>query len=170
MTIEEVKGYLLQIEKIDELIRNKRGEIKHWQEVAENITSSPVNVIVTDEEGEKQVVGMERVQSSKVGNKMEEAICEYMSIETYLSDMTSILATVRQGIIETIEQLKTNEYKLLYEIYVKRTPLTDVGYQFTPIKQYSTVTTLHSNALRSLQKLLNEREVKNEKSKKAEKE
>ena len=97
MTAEE---YLKQIKMIDAIIINKRKDYNRWKEKADGYGGG---FSVT-----------ERVHTTRNLQKGSDAIIEYISIEEEIK----ALEKKRKGIIETLQQLPCDEYKILYAIYV----------------------------------------------------
>lgn len=96
MTAEE---YLEQIKKIDAMISNKKQDYERWANVADGLGDFSVS---------------ERVKTSRNLHRGSDAIIEYISIEEEIK----ALEKKRKGIIETLQQLPCDEYKILYAIYV----------------------------------------------------
>ena len=134
------KKYLLQIQKIDKLIENKKTEVAHWKAVA---TSTTV------------VSNGDRVQSTGTKQKMADAICRYMQMEKGINDSIDELAGIRQDIIATIELLSVAEYDLLHKIYVQGKELYEVASDMD--RSYRWATSVHGRALVNVQKILDER-------------
>ena len=134
----KAKNFLSQIQKLDKLIENKMIEVQHWKEVARNTTASF--------EGE-------RVQSTHNPHKIENAIANYMDLETEIKKDIAALTEKRKNIISVIEQLNTTEYDLLHKIYVQGIALQDAADACG--NSYSWVTTTHGRALKQVQIILN---------------
>lgn len=130
--------YLRQIRKIDAMIVNKQRDHKRWVEIAEGL-------------GGGFSVG-DRVQTTRDLHKGENAIVEYISIEEEIKALES----KRNGIIETIERLPYNEYKILYEIYVEGYMLKEIPYHFD--RSYAWVKKKKQEAMRLLQMMLDKKE------------
>jgi hypothetical protein len=96
LTAEE---YLEQIKKIDAMISNKKRDYERWANVADGLGDFSVS---------------ERVKTSRNLHRGSDAIIEYISIEGEIK----ALEKKRKGIIETLQQLPCDEYKILYAIYV----------------------------------------------------
>ena len=96
MTAEE---YLDEIKKIDAVISNKRKEYRRWVEVAAGLS---------------YLSGAERVQSSRYPQKDQNAIVSYVNLEREIDE----LLAKRQAIIKNIERLPSEEYKVIYKLYV----------------------------------------------------
>lgn len=122
-----------QIEKIDNLIKNKKYEIDEWQSIAEGTSISSTG---------------ERVQSSGQLHKMENAAIKVVEIEQSVER----LKNKKQEIINTIEQLSAEAYDILHKKYIQYKSLEEIGEE----KSYawSTIKRKHKEALNQLQKVL----------------
>lgn len=134
------KAFLEQIEKLDILIANTEVDVQFWRDLA---TNTAVNM------------SGERVQSSGNHDTTEKAICTYLDLEAENEKRVREFAKVRRDIISVIEQLKPVEYDLLHLVYVQRKTLMDVAIKHD--RSYSWATTMHSIALKQVQKILDER-------------
>ncbi len=141
----KAKEYLEQLRKLDKLIENKLAEKERWQCIATTTTA--------------QLSG-ERVQSSGNQQKMADAVCRYIELESEINACIDRFVDQRQEIIETIEMLKVKEYDLLHKVYVQYISLQDVGGMIG--KSYSWVKTMHGIALQHVQRILDEREKNSE--------
>lgn len=150
----KAKEYLLQIQKLDRMIENKLEEVEHWKTVASSTTMSY--------EGE-------RVQSSGSKEKMADTVCRYLTMESEINAVIDELIDTRQEIIKTIELLNTDEYDLLYKMYVgKRTVKKDDSIETIYMtldevadfnkKSRRWAASVHGRALVNLQKILDERD------------
>ncbi len=149
----KAKEYLRQIEKLDTLIKNKMTERIKWEDIACSVTPQSQSVTVK-RKGKLQRENMESVQSSGNPQKMSNAIERYIDIE---KEIDSLFET-KKDILSVIEQLEVSEYDLLHKAYVQYIELTDIATMLD--KSYSWVTTVHGRALKSVQKILDERENK----------
>ena len=149
----KAKEYLLQVKKLDRMIENKLDEVVHWKNLAEITTAN---------------IESERVQSSGSKQKMEEAVCRYLSMESEINAVIDELVDARQEIIETIELLNADEYDLLYKMYVGIRKVRKDGTMETLYLTLDEVAALkdksrrwaasvHGRALANLQKILDER-------------
>lgn len=107
MTAEE---YLDQIQKIDDIISNRREDYKRWVEIASGLGDFSVS---------------ERVQSTRNLQKNQNAIISYVAIEKEIDELNR----KRDEIIRTIERLPSGEYKVIYRIYVKGNSLKEIAYE-----------------------------------------
>lgn len=136
----KAKEYLQQLQKLDALIENKLAEHKRWQEIAMSYGVS--------------YTASERVKSSGSKQKMADAVCEYVDIDT---DTLSRLRDQRKEIISTIEMLNVTEYRLLHLRYVQQLTPTEVAEAFG--RTYNWYTTIHGRALQHVQKIIDSREL-----------
>lgn len=131
--------FVEQIEKFDELIENKRDEIKRLKDIAQSITVSM--------EGEK-------VKSTPNPDKMGSAVAGYLDLEAELQLEIIQYASERQKIIGVLQRLPNKEYKILYKKYVLMQDYQTIADSIG--KSYSHVTSWHGVALAHLQKILDE--------------
>lgn len=137
----KAKEYLEQLRKLDKLIENKLAEKERWQCIATSTTA--------------QLSG-ERVQSSGNQQKMADAVCRYIELESEINACIDRFVDQRQEIIATIEMLDVAEYDLLHKIYVQYMTLQETAALLD--KSYTWVTTMHGTALKNVQRILDERE------------
>ena len=132
------KEYLLQIKKLDLMIRNKKAEIQQLKDIAGSITPT---------------MSGERVQSSGNPQRIADAIDKYLDIETEIQRDFEELLRKRREIIGKIEQLNAIEYDVLHKIYVQYLNFDEVAYACNYSRSW--VTTVHGRALAHLQDILN---------------
>lgn len=137
----KAKDYLQKLQKLDKLIENKLAEKERWKCIA-TTTTAPL--------------GGERVQSSGNPQKMADAVCRYIELESEINACIDRFVDQRQEIISTIEMLEVAEYDLLHKIYVQYLSLQDAATALD--KSYTWVTTMHGTALKHIQQILDERE------------
>lgn len=106
MSAEE---YLERIKKIDSMIKNKLRDHARWLEVADGLGGASLG---------------ERVQSSRNLHRGSDAIDTYIDLEREIN----ALKQERQRIIETIEQLPSAEYDVIYKLYVEDYTMKEVAY------------------------------------------
>lgn len=138
------QDYLRQIAKIDKLIENKLIEKEQWKAIATGTTASS--------EGE-------RVQASGSQQKMADAVCKYIEIEEEINQCIDRFVSVKQDVIRTIEQLPPVEYDILHKVYIQYKQLYEVADIYR--KSYTWAKSTHGRALKSVQKILDERGQKN---------
>lgn len=146
----KAKEYLLQIRKVDRLIENKVAEMEHWKAMAAGTTAYSETVKIGNE-----MHAVEKVQSSGNRYKMEDAVLKYIEIGNEINSEVDRLVYTRKEVINTIEQLKTDEYDILHKIYVQHKTFQEVAVEKG--KSYSWVTSKHGGGLANLQKILDER-------------
>lgn len=134
------KCFLRQVKKIDLLIKNKQIEIRQWKDLAESTT---VNL------------GGERVQSSHNPHKNADAIHSYIDIEREILTDIEQLKDAKRDVLKVIEQLDALEYDVLHQVYIQHIDLVDVADHYK--KTYSWVTTIHGQAVKNVQDILNRR-------------
>lgn len=127
-----IDKYLMEISKINAKILNKKYEYDMWVAVAESTTTG---------------YG-ERVQSSIEGSKTQNAITKYLDIEKEIKK----LEEEQNRFIGYIERLPVNYYDILHKIYVQN--MTPKQIQLATGVKYSTVTSAHSRAKKSLKELI----------------
>lgn len=137
----KAKQYMLQIRKIDNLISNKNQERIKWLEMAESITAE-IKPVAVSSSGNKQ--------------KMETAIVNYLSEEEEIKHEIFELMNRKKEIIRTIEVLPANEYDVLHLYYIQKKEFQEIA--DIKNRSYSWVTSIHGIALKSLQKVLDERD------------
>ncbi len=136
------KEYLQQIEKLDALIKNKLIEKQQWMDVALGITPQ---------------MSIDRVQSTGNQQKMASAVEKMVDIERELDEYVDRLIDTRNEVLKVLEQLDKEEYDFLHLVYVQHYSLRCVA----DLKKYSYswATTFHGKALKSVQKILDEKNV-----------
>lgn len=97
MTAEQ---YLEQIQKINDIILDKLKERRRWVDIAEGVGGFNVS---------------DKVQSSRNLHRGADAIAEYIDIDREIK----ALERQKNGIIDDLQMLPRNEYKVLYKIYVE---------------------------------------------------
>ena len=100
---------LERIKKIDSMIKNKLRDHARWLEVADGLCGASLG---------------ERVQSSRNLHRGSDAIDTYIDLEREIN----ALKQERQRIIETIEQLPSAEYDVIYKLYVEDYTMKEVAY------------------------------------------
>lgn len=131
MTAEQ---YLEQIRKIDAIIINKRKDYKRWKDIADGYGGG--------------FSVSERVQTTRNLQRGSDAIIEYIGIEKEIKE----LEQKRQGIIETLQQLPCDEYKILYCIYVDGCMVKELPSRFR--KSYDWAKKMKRKALDHVQQII----------------
>ena len=138
----KAKDFLLQLPKLEALIKNKLIEKQQWKDIALGITPQ---------------MSSDRVQSSGNQQKMACAIERMVDIEKELDEFVDSLIETRNEVLSVIEQLNSDEYDFLHLVYVQHFTLKEVA----NLKNYSYswATTFHGNALKKVQKILDSKNV-----------
>ena len=136
----KAKDYLKQLQKLDKLIENKLAEKEQWRAIATSTT---------------QQMTPDRVQSSGNPQKMADAICRIIEIETEIDRYVDSLVDTKREVISTLERLNPTEYDLLHKVYVQYFTFEEVADKQG--KTYSWATTVHGRALKNVQRMLDER-------------
>jgi DNA-directed RNA polymerase specialized sigma24 family protein len=134
MTAEQ---YLEQIQKIGFLILRKRDEIRQLKQIAD---------------GGGGFSTSERVKSSGNPQRMAAAVDRYIDLEREIEE----LKQKRRVILETLQRLPSDEYKVLYLLYVEGYLLKELPSEFD--KSYSWVKLVKRSALERLQRIVDETE------------
>jgi len=103
--------YLDRIKKIDAMIKNKLRDYRRWVEQADGLGGAALG---------------ERVQSSRNLHRGADAIDTYIDLEREIN----ALKKERRSIIQTIEQLPSAEYDVIYKLYVEDFTLKELAYHF----------------------------------------
>lgn len=130
------KKYLLEIQRYDAIIENKKAEKEKWETIATSTTAQL----------------SERVQTSSNGQKMTNAVMKIVKIQEELDECIEKAKNKQDEIIGVIEQLDTKEYDLLHKVYVQYYDLKQ--YQYLKHISYSSVTSIHGRALNNVLKIL----------------
>lgn len=137
----KAKEFLRQVKKLDKLIENKMIEIQQWKDVADNTTA---------------VLTGERVKSSHNPQKIADAIGRYVDLERELQEDINNLILAKKRVLKVIEQLDALEYDILHKLYVQHYTLWDVADKYN--RTYSWVTTIHGQAVKKVQEILDKYE------------
>lgn len=144
MKQNKAKQFLMQVEKYDRMIANKLIEKEQWRSIALGSTAQ---------------MGGEKVQTSGNQQKMADAIGKYVDIESEIDAMIDKFVDAKNDVISVIEQLEVDEYDLLHKNYVQRITLQEAADSID--RTYSWATTTHGNALKNVERILEEREKNN---------
>lgn len=134
------KDFLKQLPKLNKMIENKMAEKEQWKSIAMGITSFNTS---------------DRVQSTPNQQKMADAVVRYMDIEKEIDQCIDALVDTKKDVISVIEQLEATEYDVLHKVYVQNITLDIVADKYE--RSYSWATTIHGQALKNVQKILDER-------------
>lgn len=134
MTAEQ---YLEQIQKINDIIVDKLKERKRWVDIAEGLGGFNVS---------------DRVQSSRNLHRGADAIGEYCDIDREIK----ALEGQKNAIIEDLQKLPRNEYKVLYKIYAEGYMVKQLPSEFH--KSYAWVKMRKRRGLDMIQEIIDEKE------------
>lgn len=148
----KAKEFLKQLRKLDSLIENKMIEREQWKAIAEGVTAGGTSVIVVDKKGRQQLHNMEKVQASGNPQKMADAIHKMLEIDDEIALCIDKMIEAKKDILAVIERLSAAEYDVIHKIYVQHLDLYEVAATYK--RSYSSVTTLHGRALKSVQNIL----------------
>jgi biotin synthase-related radical SAM superfamily protein len=126
------KKYLLKLEKLDNLIANKKAEREQWLDSAKSTT----------------IQLTEKVQTSSNGDKLAKAVVKAVDIEREIDECIVELYYKKKDIISNIEKLSADEYDVLHKVYVQYKSLKEV--QYLKNRSYSSITSIHGRALNNL--------------------
>lgn len=130
--------FLERVEMIDTIIENKLIEQQQWHDLALSITAN---------------MGGERVQSSGTQSKMADAVEKCIDMEGEIAEAVDRLIAEKQKVVKTIEKLYSpTEYKILHLRYIQYIRLKDIAEMLN--REYTTITTTHGRALKSLERIL----------------
>ena len=137
----KAQEYIKQYIKQKSIIANCWAEVAHWKDIAHSITGNT--------EGE-------RVQSSGSKQKMADAVISYSDIEDEIKQRIAKANEIQCEILDTIELLKESEYDVLHKLYIQGKTFKEIA--VLKDKSISWVTSMHGNALKNLQRILDNRE------------
>jgi DNA-directed RNA polymerase specialized sigma24 family protein len=133
MTAEQ---YIQRVRHIDIILQNKLKEYKRWVDTAEGLGGISTG---------------DRVQTSRNLQKIPDAIGRYIDLERDIE----ALKRERQNILRVLESLPSDEYDLLYKLYVEDFKMKELAYFYK--KSYDWVKKKKRLALRDLQRKVDER-------------
>lgn len=135
------KKYLLKLEKLDNLIANKKAEREQWLDSAKSTT----------------IQLTEKVQTSSNGDKLAKAVVKAVDIEREIDECIVELYYKKKDIISNIEKLSADEYDVLHKVYVQYKSLKEV--QYLKNRSYSSITSIHGRALNNLWEIVGKEDV-----------
>jgi DNA-directed RNA polymerase specialized sigma subunit len=138
----EAKEFLKRFKKFEILIENKTIELHQCKETATSITAK---------------LGGERVQGSGNPHRMADIIAKYIDLEKEIKRDIDNMMKAKKEILEVIESLSADQYDVLHKLYIQKMTFKEVAYERG--KSESWATTLHGNALKVVQRILDEKEV-----------
>jgi DNA-directed RNA polymerase specialized sigma subunit len=106
----DVRRYLERIGMINILISTKVEEYNRWEEIASGLGGFS---------------GAEKTGGGGSNDKIPNAVCHYCDIER---EIDSLIAE-RNAILNNIEKLPADEYKVIYLLYVNRLSLKEAAYK-----------------------------------------
>lgn len=131
----DAKEFLQQIRMIDEIIKDKKEEIRRLDEIASSMGSFSTG---------------DRVQSTRNPHKMSNAIDEIIDLDNEIKK----LSAKRKAIMDIIQKLPLDEYKLIYGLYVKGLLLKSVAVECN--KSYDWARKAHPKALSRIQTMIDD--------------
>lgn len=138
----EAKEFLRQYRKYEIMLENKTTELIQCKESITNITAK---------------WGGDKVQGSRNPHRMEDTIAKYIDYEKEINRNIDEMLAVKKDIIDVIEKLDTNQYNVLHKMYIQRLSFKEIAFDCR--KSESWATTIHGQALKAVQKILDEREL-----------
>lgn len=129
-------SFLVQYHKCEKLIINKQAEVERWRAIAGSIGGFQMS---------------ERVQTSSVSDKTADAIAKFADYEAEIQRYRAI----QKDILNVIESLDADEYDILHKFYVQSFNLPEIAQLYD--KSYGWAYKVHTSALNSVQKILNNR-------------
>lgn len=135
------KDFLRQPKLLDIKINNKLAEKDRWKSIAFGISANNDS---------------ERVQSSGSKQKMADAVGRYVDIEKEIDAQIDKLIDTKKDVLSVIEQLEPNEYDVAHKRYIQDMTFDEIAFAYKKSKSWAT--TIHGNALQSVQRILDERE------------
>lgn len=133
--------FLERVELVDAIVHNKLIERQQWSDLAMSITSN---------------MGGEKVKSSGSQSKMADAVIRCHDMESEIDRAVEKLVAEKREVVTTLEELDNpSDYKLLHMRYIQYIELKDIASKWG--KDYTTITTYHGRALRSLQCILDKK-------------
>lgn len=136
----KAQEFLEEYAKQQTIIASCWEEVAKWKNIAQSVTGST--------EGE-------RVQSSGSKQKMADAVISYSDIEADIKKREEEARAIQNKIVRTIARLKEPEYYVLHGVYILGKQYKEVAASRKPPKSTSWATSVHGNALKHLQQLLN---------------
>lgn len=140
-SIDEVKAFLGEAERLHAEIKNTELELEKWMCSATSTTSP---------------LGGERVQTSGNPHKMENVICIKVDIEQEMAAQIMEQWEAIKEIKNVIRKLSLKEYDIMFKKYILFMSWDEMAEACNMSK--SNCTTIHGRALVNVQSILNERE------------
>ena len=137
----DAKEYLLQVKKLDLLIKNKLIEKQQWKDIALGITAN---------------MDGERVQSSGTKSKMADALVKCIDIETEINSLIDKLIDTKKEVIAVIERLSSPlQYDVLHMHYIQFITLQEIADKYG--MSYDWAKQAHKRALKNVQRIRDEK-------------
>lgn len=133
----DARQYLLKVERLEKVIQNKADEIKRLQEISTGATN---------------MLRLDGVKRSGHSDKIGDCVSSIIQLENELQEDIERAISCRRNVEKTIEQLPASQYDFLHKVYLQGMNLKEVAYLYD--RSYSWATTIHSKALKNLQKVL----------------
>lgn len=138
----EAKEYLLQVKKLDTMIKNKLIEKQQWKDIALGITAN---------------MDGERVQSSGTKSKMADALVKCIDIETEINSLIDKLIDTKKEVIAVIERLSSPlQYDVLHLHYIQFVTLQEIADKYG--MSYDWAKQAHKRALKNVQRIRENKE------------
>lgn len=128
--------FLMQYHKCETLILNKQAEVERWREIAGCIGGFQIS---------------EKVQTSPKQDSIADAIAKFSDYEAEIKR----LREKQKDILNVIESLDVSEYDILHKVYIQALNLPEIAQLYD--KSYGWAYKIHTSALNSVQKILNNR-------------
>ena len=139
-SIMDAREFLGQLKKLDQMIQNKLVEKKQWLQISMGTSGQSDG---------------ERVQSSGSKEKMADAVVKALEMEDEINAYIDMLVDTKKDILNVIERLNAKEYDFIHKHYVQGFALKKIASM--KHKSYSWATTMHGNALKNVQAILDGR-------------
>ena len=133
----KAQEYLEQLDNLEIAIQNKMIEKEQWRDIALGVTAR---------------YDGERVQSTGSQQKMSDAVIKLTDIDREIDRIIGEKVCKRLEIIATIEKLNLHEYNVLHKLYIQKKSFKEAAAECG--KSHSWATSVHGNALKNLQKIL----------------
>lgn len=144
----DAMDFLQRLKILPKIIENCDLQKQSWMDKAQKTTSGGVSVSIQNKMGESELQNMERVQTSSGGDPMGVAVVNYVDLERKIEDLKAEKAEAEA----IIEKLPPKQYDVLYKFEILEFTLYEISDLLRV--SYSSVSKLHSKALKNLQKLL----------------
>ena len=133
----DAKEYLLQVKKLDLLIKNKLIEKQQWKDIALGITAT---------------MNGERVQSSGTKSKMADAVVKLVDTEAEIDRLIDKLIDTKKEVISVIERLSSPlQYDVLHLHYIQFVTLQEIADKYG--MSYDWAKQAHKRALKNVQRI-----------------